>query len=575
RTITDLTVDGEPLVRLLLCGQLSLEEKLAQPALEALNQRISTQVYLESFTRQESAEYIAHRLAIAGGRIDNVFASDALDLVVQASDGMPRCINQLCDHSLLLGYMVENKPINAEVAREALDDVKQLPLHWNEPTAALSPLDQLRQQAGQQSNHEETIEAECSSPATTGEIDDIASSGEVSTYEFQELITTTFEETDSHENFETNETVHSEAAVFEFGAEEESPPRSSVVEESKSALQSIVGEQPTTSNEWEEEVVDDPFSRLDADYEQSLRKGFRLQLPTEPITDDHESSSSILPLMPDHEHAMDADSNEIVIEDVHETELTNDEFQPICVVEENDTDRELPIDFSSCVADIFQSIEETSSELQALISIDMPTDIIGQWDTFSVEHDDLGTKTAYHDTDDVAFDSDDLADLDVPAQLMQALKTQSVASGDTIDQEVSIARKVLELIEDSQLMDDSKRETARSHRRKQQPEAPSPNTWFGSSDILSDMQEFDPFDDESSFASAKKFDIVQPDDEISNDRPKSQPLFPPTFELEDDSEYSPENSSETHPLEQQSRMISPKSFVRLFSELRKRQQRSA
>lgn len=133
RAITNLTEDGEPLVRVVLSGNLSLEETLAGPALEALNQRVRCHVSLPMLTRQESVEYITQRLEWAGGKLEDMLTPEAVDLIAHASDGLPRCLNQLCDHSLLLAYVSERKPVTADIVREALDDLKPLPLHWNEP----------------------------------------------------------------------------------------------------------------------------------------------------------------------------------------------------------------------------------------------------------------------------------------------------------------------------------------------------------------------------------------------------------------------------------------------------------
>lgn len=132
RMLSDLSEHGRPLVRLVLVGQPSLEETLARPGLEALNQRIRAHVCLESFDRTTSQDYIDYRLTWAGGRTGEIFTPEAIEMVVRASEGVPRCINQLCDHALLLAYVAEQKPVPASTIREALHDLRQLPLHWNE-----------------------------------------------------------------------------------------------------------------------------------------------------------------------------------------------------------------------------------------------------------------------------------------------------------------------------------------------------------------------------------------------------------------------------------------------------------
>lgn len=132
RILADFAEAGQPLVRLVLVGQPSLEEKLAQVGLEAFNQRIRAHISLNTFDHSESLDYLDYRVTWAGGRTDEIFTPEALDLVARASDGVPRCMNQLADHSLLLAYVAEQHPVSEELVREALHDLRQLPLHWNE-----------------------------------------------------------------------------------------------------------------------------------------------------------------------------------------------------------------------------------------------------------------------------------------------------------------------------------------------------------------------------------------------------------------------------------------------------------
>ena len=144
RALTNFAEAGESLLRLIISGQLALEETLSQPAMLALNQRIGVQTALQSLTRDESAEYISRRLALAGANVSDVFSNDALGTICEASDGSPRCLNQLCDHSLLLSYLSSQRPVVEETVREALDDLKQLPLTWNEPLTRRSAIAEIR-----------------------------------------------------------------------------------------------------------------------------------------------------------------------------------------------------------------------------------------------------------------------------------------------------------------------------------------------------------------------------------------------------------------------------------------------
>jgi type II secretory pathway predicted ATPase ExeA len=131
RQLVDHADHGVCWVRLLLVGQMELEEKLAGPALSALNQRLRAHATLPALTAQEALDYIDYRITWAGGRTEEVFAPEALQAIVEAADGVPRRLNQLCDHVLLTAYAAEQRPATAELVTHALMDLQHLPLTWN------------------------------------------------------------------------------------------------------------------------------------------------------------------------------------------------------------------------------------------------------------------------------------------------------------------------------------------------------------------------------------------------------------------------------------------------------------
>lgn len=133
RTLTDYECHGQSRVSLLLSGQLELEEMLTEPAMNALNQRVGCHVCIEPLTHEESAQYIRERLRYAGNDGLSIFTSEAIDGICRASEGNPRRINQLCDHSLLLAYAEEETRVTQDLVKSALLDLRELPLHWNTP----------------------------------------------------------------------------------------------------------------------------------------------------------------------------------------------------------------------------------------------------------------------------------------------------------------------------------------------------------------------------------------------------------------------------------------------------------
>lgn len=132
RSLANLAKDCQPLVRMILVGQMALEMRLIEPSLEALNQRIVCHGYLDPLTREQSRDYVAYRIQWAGGDANQLFDSDAIDRIADACSGLPRCLNQLCDHSLLLTFVQESPRVTRAIVDDALADLRQLPLHWNE-----------------------------------------------------------------------------------------------------------------------------------------------------------------------------------------------------------------------------------------------------------------------------------------------------------------------------------------------------------------------------------------------------------------------------------------------------------
>ena len=130
RMTTNLSVGGDPCTRLVLLGGSALEERLTNPRLESFSQRIVARCYLEAMNRSETKECIRAQLGTASAS-DVLFTEDACDAVYQATDGVPRLINQLCDHALILAFADGQSRIGREGIEEAWADLQQLPTPWN------------------------------------------------------------------------------------------------------------------------------------------------------------------------------------------------------------------------------------------------------------------------------------------------------------------------------------------------------------------------------------------------------------------------------------------------------------
>jgi type II secretory pathway predicted ATPase ExeA len=131
RLLSNLVRDGQPLVRLVLVGGAVLEERFASPKLDSFSQRLSARCYLEAFNRTETQEYIQWQIDSAGGLGDHVFPEATCQNVFQATGGVPRLVNQVCDHALLLAYVAGQRMIDPANIEEAWSDLQQLPTPWN------------------------------------------------------------------------------------------------------------------------------------------------------------------------------------------------------------------------------------------------------------------------------------------------------------------------------------------------------------------------------------------------------------------------------------------------------------
>jgi len=127
RMITNLVRDGQPRVRVVLAGNGALEERFASPKLESFNQRIAARCYLEPLTRLETGDFVNTQLAAAGETSCDIFTDDAVAVMHRHTDGIPRLINQVADHALMLAAAGGHRHIDAPGIEEAWIDLQQLP----------------------------------------------------------------------------------------------------------------------------------------------------------------------------------------------------------------------------------------------------------------------------------------------------------------------------------------------------------------------------------------------------------------------------------------------------------------
>ncbi len=123
RILSDLE-RREKLLQVVLVGQPDFRAKIRLPEMRQLDQRVSVRCELQPLGRDGVIGYVAHRIRVAGGGIDRLeFTPDALDLVFQVSNGVPRLINLVCDRALHHGWHHRTARIEPGLVRQALRDL--------------------------------------------------------------------------------------------------------------------------------------------------------------------------------------------------------------------------------------------------------------------------------------------------------------------------------------------------------------------------------------------------------------------------------------------------------------------
>jgi general secretion pathway protein A len=108
------------LVTLLLIGSPELAVKVRR--MKHLDQRITLRYHLNTLDYTHTANYIAHRLKMAGRR-SQLFTDEAIKLIFDFTRGTPREINNLCDVALLVGYSKRAKEIGEKIIAEVIKDM--------------------------------------------------------------------------------------------------------------------------------------------------------------------------------------------------------------------------------------------------------------------------------------------------------------------------------------------------------------------------------------------------------------------------------------------------------------------
>ncbi|WP_166260786.1 ExeA family protein [Marinobacter salicampi] len=121
RMLSNLNVDKDQLLQIILVGQPQLREILRQPDMRQLTQRVSSHFFISPLQATEVKPYIKHRLEVVGCK-EPLFTPEAYQCLAEASEGIPRAINILCDTALVYGFSLNSPIITARMVEEMLQD---------------------------------------------------------------------------------------------------------------------------------------------------------------------------------------------------------------------------------------------------------------------------------------------------------------------------------------------------------------------------------------------------------------------------------------------------------------------
>jgi len=131
RLLSNLETEKRKLLQVVMFGQPELDQKLSNPAVRQLRQRIVLHYRMPGLKQQESEHYLAHRLRVAGHRDGDVFPQATARLLYRLSSGTPRLVNVLAHKAMLLAYGEGKTKVSRAHVALAGRDTEGLPtLHW-------------------------------------------------------------------------------------------------------------------------------------------------------------------------------------------------------------------------------------------------------------------------------------------------------------------------------------------------------------------------------------------------------------------------------------------------------------
>ena len=155
RMLSGIETHKEKVLRIILAGQPELKDTLESAGLKQLLQRVRLRFHIGPLDRNETQQYIEHRLTVGGRDSKTLFEESSFEVIHRYAGGIPRLVNTLCDTALLCAFADEKKSISGDDIMSAVAE-----LNWQEHESNTGLFEKLRQVARRHGTESHVTEIE-------------------------------------------------------------------------------------------------------------------------------------------------------------------------------------------------------------------------------------------------------------------------------------------------------------------------------------------------------------------------------------------------------------------------------
>ena len=123
RLLANIETATDKLLSIILVGQPELADRLNQPSLRQIKQRVGLRCGLAPLDLRETIAYMTTRVQVAGGDCTRLFTPSAIETIYERSGGIPRIISVIGDNSLVAGFALDRCPVDSEIVLEVCRDL--------------------------------------------------------------------------------------------------------------------------------------------------------------------------------------------------------------------------------------------------------------------------------------------------------------------------------------------------------------------------------------------------------------------------------------------------------------------